>query len=325
MLKYKRKRAGSTHHKEMTYMNDNAIEVRGLVKRYGDVLAVGGIDLDVRRGELLAFLGLNGAGKSTTINIICTLLKKDAGKVRVNGYDADAAPERVRAGIGVVFQSSVLDNMLTVRENLMVRAGLYGMGSGAAKARICELADMLCLGGILGRRYDRLSGGQRRRADIARSLIASPSLLILDEPTTGLDPQTRRTVWDALEELRRTSELTIMLTTHYMEEADRADRVTIIDAGKISAEGTPAQLRTRYSGDYLRVYASRSERLDSLFAARGGVFDAGHYEFRLACSAEAKTLLAEFGGEIDDFEVVKGDMDDVFLNVTGKRLPGGAA
>lgn len=304
---------------------ENIIEVRGLEKSYGEVKAVRGIDLTVRRGTLHAFLGLNGAGKSTTINIICTLLGKDAGSVTVNGFDADANPERIRSGIGVVFQNSVLDTALTVKENLALRAGFYGMRGSETKRRIAELADMFELGEILSRRYGKLSGGQRRRADIARALVSSPSLLILDEPTTGLDPQTRRTVWDAVDGLRRSRDMTVLLTTHYMEEADRADTVTIIDAGVISAEGAPAELKTRYSGDYLRVYVPRSERLDELFGKRGSVFDAGRYVFRLQKSIDAKALLAEFGDDISDLEIVKGDMDDVFLNVTGKRLPGGAA
>ena len=304
---------------------ENIIEVRGLEKSYGEVKAVRGIDLTVRRGTLHAFLGLNGAGKSTTINIICTLLGKDAGSVTVNGFDADANPERIRSGIGVVFQNSVLDTALTVKENLALRAGFYGMRGSETKRRIAELAEMFELGEILSRRYGKLSGGQRRRADIARALVSSPSLLILDEPTTGLDPQTRRTVWDAVDGLRRSRDMTVLLTTHYMEEADRADTVTIIDAGVISAEGAPAELKTRYSGDYLRVYVPRSERLDELFGKRGGVFDAGRYVFRLQKSIDANALLAEFGDDIPDLEIVKGDMDDVFLNVTGKRLPGGAA
>ena len=304
-------------------MRENSIEVRGLIKNYGDVRAVCGIDLTVRRGELHAFLGLNGAGKSTTINILCTLLRKDAGSVFVNGYDIDAEPERVRSGLGVVFQNSVLDSLLTVKENLSLRAGLYGMDRAASEKRMAELAEMLALGDILGRRYGRLSGGQRRRADIARALIASPPLLILDEPTTGLDPQTRRTVWDALDGLRRSGDMTVLLTTHYMEEADRADNVTIIDSGRISAEGTPARLKTEYSGDFLYVYAPRGERLDRAFGEHGGIFEAGRYVFRLKRSSDAKELLVRFGDDITDFEVVKGDMDDVFLGVTGKRLPGG--
>lgn len=304
-------------------MGDKIIEIKGLVKRYGEITAVDGIDLTVRRGELFAFLGINGAGKSTTINILCTLLSKDAGKVTVNGYDADEQPERVRAGTGVVFQNSLLDDKLTIKENLLFRAGLYGMYGRESQRRVGYLSELLDLKELLGRRYGRLSGGQRRRADIARALIASPSLLILDEPTTGLDPQTRRMVWDTIEELRRTSDLTVLLTTHYMEEADRADKVTIIDAGKISAKGTPAQLKTAYSGDYLRVYSPRSARLDELFGRKGGRYDAGRYVFRLRKSADAKAILSEYGDLITDFEVVKGDMDDVFLNVTGKRLPGG--
>ena len=240
---------------------NNMIEIRGLVKSYGEVRAVRGIDLDVRRGTLFAFLGLNGAGKSTTINIICTLLRADAGSVIVAGQDVAARPDKVRASLGVVFQGSVLDPALTVRENLVLRAGLYGLSGRAARVRVDELSEMLGLGGLLGRRYGRLSGGQRRRAD----------------------------------------------------------EVTIIDAGKCVAHGTPAQLKTRYAGDSLFVYAPRSERLDKLFGSKGGKFDSGRYVFALREPKDAVRLLGALGDDASDFEVIKGTMDDVFLSVTGKR------
>ena len=277
---------------------NNMIEIRGLVKSYGEVRAVRGIDLDVRRGTLFAFLGLNGAGKSTTINIICTLLRADAGSVIVAGQDVAARPDKVRASLGVVFQGSVLDPALTVRENLVLRAGLYGLSGRAARVRVDELSEML---------------------DVARALIGSPELLVLDEPTTGLDPQTRRAVWETLDLLREKSGLTVLLTTHYMEEAERADEVTIIDAGKCVAHGTPAQLKTRYAGDSLFVYAPRSERLDKLFGSKGGKFDSGRYVFALREPKDAVRLLGALGDDASDFEVIKGTMDDVFLSVTGKR------
>ena len=301
-----------------------AIEICGLTKRYGDVLAVDNIDLTVEKGRLFAFLGLNGAGKSTTINILCTLLRKDEGKVIVAGYDIDREPERVRERLGVVFQGSVLDGALTVRENLMLRAGFYAGSGAAVKRETEEAARLFSLGDILKRPYGKLSGGQRRRTDIARALLGKPEILILDEPTTGLDPQTRHIVWDTLEELRRREGLTIFLTTHYMEEANRADDVVIIDSGRIAAKGTPAQLKNTYSGDYLYVYAPRTDERDRLFAEKGGIFEAGRYMLRVESSERAKRLLRELDGQIPDFEVVKGDMDDVFLNVTGKKLTGGA-
>lgn len=301
----------------------SAIEICGLTKHYGDVLAVDQIDLTVERGRLFAFLGVNGAGKSTTINIICTLLKKDAGKVVVAGYDVDREPERVRERLGVVFQGSVLDNALTVRENLSLRAGFYAPTRAEAKRRTERVARLLSLHEIARRPYGKLSGGQRRRTDIARALLGNPEILILDEPTTGLDPQTRRVVWDTLEELRREDGMTIFLTTHYMEEADRADDVVIIDAGRIAAQGTPAELKNRFSGDYLYVYAPRSETSDRLFGDLGGAYDAGKYVIKVTSPAEMKRILREFDEHIPDFEAVKGDMDDVFLNVTGKKLSGG--
>lgn len=300
-----------------------AIEINGLTKRYGDVLAVDNIDLAVGKGRLFAFLGINGAGKSTTINIICTLLNKDAGKVIVGGYDIDRDPERVREKLGVVFQGSVQDAALTVRENLSLRAALYAATGAEAKKRTDDIVRLLALQEIAKRPYGKLSGGQRRRTDIARALLGKPEILILDEPTTGLDPQTRRIVWDTLEELRQEEGLTIFLTTHYMEEANRADDVVIIDAGRIAAQGTPARLKNCFSGDYLYIYVPRTEENDRVFGQYGGVFEAGRYVLRVDSSVQAKRILREADAHIPDFELVKGDMDDVFLNVTGKRLAGG--
>lgn len=217
----------------MAVSADRIIQVRGLKKYYGDVRAVDGIDFDVKRGELFAFLGINGAGKSTTINIMCTLVAKDEGNVKIAGYDIDSDGREVRRRIGMVFQNGVLDGMLTVRDNLSVRAALYGLSGENKRRAVSEISEMFGLGELMARRYGRLSGGQRRRVDIARALLASPEVLVLDEPTTGLDPQTRKNVWSALAELREKRGTTIFLTTHYMEEAERADNVTVIDAGKI--------------------------------------------------------------------------------------------
>ena len=302
---------------------EHIIEVRGLKKSYGDVLAVDGIDFDVERGELFAFLGINGAGKSTTINIMCTLISKDAGTVRIAGYDTDNNGREVRRHMGMVFQSGVLDGMLTVRDNLCVRAALYGKRGEEKRRAVADVSEMFGLGDILSRRYGRLSGGQRRRVDIARALIASPDVLVLDEPTTGLDPQTRKNVWSALADLREKRGTTVFLTTHYMEEANRADNVTIIDAGRIVCKGTPASLKSRYSGDYLKIYAPYSEELGKRFAVLNAVYEDNKFVIKANGSNEIKRLLALYGDVINDFEAVKGDMDDVFLNVTGKKLTGG--
>lgn len=301
----------------------NAIEITGLKKYFGQVKAVDGLTFSVKKGSLFAFLGLNGAGKSTTINIICTLLKKDEGKVVVAGADIDKNPEVVREKTGIVFQGSILDGKLSVYDNLTVRASFYGLYGDRWKKRLEELEKLLSLSDILKRPYEKLSGGQRRRVDVARGLINSPEILILDEPTTGLDPQTRKTVWEVIDRLRKESGMTVFLTTHYMEEAAIADDVVILDSGKIAAAGTPLELKNKYSKDRVYVYSQRSAEADKAFEGYDWTYDNNAYEITVKGAEDAKRLIADCGKHIDDFEVVKGDMDDVFLNVTGKVLTGG--
>lgn len=298
------------------------ITIKNLKKSYGDIKAVDDISFEVEQGSLFAFLGLNGAGKSTTINIISTLLKKDAGKVDIMGYDLDTQAMQIRDNIGIVFQGSILDANLSVRDNLRIRGAFYGYYGDKWKRRLDELTNLLSLDDILSRPYGKLSGGQRRRVDIARGLINSPKILILDEPTTGLDPMTRKTVWEVVDKIRKEQNMTVFLTTHYMEEANTADDVVIIDAGKIAARGTPVQLKNKYSRDYLIVYSDKNDQLDKAFEGLDYEYD-GAYKVVLSGSKQAKELLAKYGKMIEDFEVVKGDMDDVFLNVTGKKLSGG--
>ena len=300
-----------------------AVEIENLQKHFATVKAVDGISFNVKKGRLFAFLGVNGAGKSTTINVMCTLLQKDKGKVKICGADIDSEPEKIRRAIGIVFQDSILDKSLTVRENLTVRAGFYGLHGKAWETRLKEITERLHLGDLLSRPYGKLSGGQRRRTDVARGILHEPQLLILDEPTTGLDPQTRQTVWRAIETLRKKKNMTVFLTTHYMEEANRADDVVIIDAGKISATGSPVELKNRYSSDYIKLYAPQSEALDKTFCALDCTYSGNFYAIRVKDSEEAKAIIAKYGEQLTDFEVIKGDMDDVFLNVTGKKLTGG--
>ena len=243
----------------------NIIEIRNLEKSYGDTKAVDGISFDVEEGSLFAFLGINGAGKSTTINIICSILKKDAGKVMINGLDLDTQSDEIKSLIGVVFQNSTLDWVLSVKENLAVRAGYYGLKGKEWKERLNELSTLLNLGDILKKPMKNLSGGQRRRVDIARGLINLPKILILDEPTTGLDPQTRMKIWELIDELRISRKMTVFLTTHYMEEANKADRVVMIDKGRIVANDTPHNLKNQYSSDYIKAYMSRNEEFEKEF------------------------------------------------------------
>lgn len=299
------------------------ISVRDLQKSFGAVRAVNGISFTVEQGSLFAFLGLNGAGKSTTINILCSILPRDGGTVVIGGHDLDAEPRAVREMTGIVFQSTVLDDALTVEDNLTVRAGFYGLYGSALRRRLDFLNETLELASIWKRPFGKLSGGQRRRVDIARGLLHAPRLLFLDEPTTGLDPQTRADVWKTIETLRAETGMTVFLTTHYMEEAGSADRVVILDNGRIAADGTPHSLKNRYSGDFIRLYLPESPAYDALFAREGLDFQyhAEHYRLRVPAGG-AKAFLLAHTELLDDFEVVKGDMDDVFLSVTGKRLAG---
>lgn len=300
---------------------EHIIEIEHLNKRFAEVQAVRDLSFHVRPGELFAFLGVNGAGKSTTISILCGQLAKDSGSVRVCGESIDQNMPHIARKLGVVFQNSVLDGALSVRDNLRSRAALYGITGAAFKARLAELAELLDFSGLLNRTLGKLSGGQRRRIDIARALLHRPEILILDEPTTGLDPQTRKLLWDVVQELRRRENLTVFLTTHYMEEAADADYVVILDSGAIAAEGTPLALKNTYTGDFITLYGVDAEALRPLGlpceALRGAV--------RLAVpdTAAATRLIVEHPELFTDYEITKGKMDDVFLAVTGKKLTGG--
>lgn len=302
---------------------ENSIEVEGLVKNFGQVRAVKGISFSVERGSLFSFLGVNGAGKSTTINILCSILKKDAGRIRICGMDADKHASDIRARMGVVFQGGVLDDILTVRENLAVRASYYGLRGEAWRTRLRELSALLSLDELLPRPYGKLSGGQRRRADIARGLLNRPELLVLDEPTTGLDPQTRKAVWEIVRRLQKEQGMTVFLTTHYMEEADGSDRVVILDGGRIVERGTPLELKNRHSSGKLRLYGD-AHALSAALAAKGIAAERVRGGVAFACTAaQARDFLRGNEGIFSDFEYTKGSMDDVFLAVTGRRAEGG--
>lgn len=299
---------------------ENIIEISHLDKSYKDVKAVNDLSFKVRRGELFAFLGVNGAGKSTTISVMCGSLEKDGGSVLIDGYDVEKDIEKIVAKTGVVFQNSVLDGMLTVKDNLYSRASLYGICGKAAAAKIKELSELLEFGGLLNRTVNKLSGGQRRRIDVARALLNDPDLLILDEPTTGLDPQTRKNLWQAMEKLRKERNMTVFLTTHYMEEAADADYVVIIDGGKIAAEGTPLALKNAYTGDYITVYGASEQSIKTLALPYERIKDA--FRVSVKNTAAARDLIISHPDVFNDFEIVKGKMDDVFLAVTGKKLTG---
>lgn len=299
----------------------NIIEISHLSKSFGEVKAVQDLSFQVGTGELLAFLGVNGAGKSTTINIMCGQLAKDGGMVLIGGENLEDHVDRIKGMLGVVFQRSVLDPQLSVQDNLQCRAALYALTGAAFKTRLQELAKLLDFEDLLKRPVGKLSGGQRRRIDLARALLHKPRLLILDEPTTGLDPQTRKNLWSVITDLRREENMTVFLTTHYMEEAAEADHVVIIDGGRILAEGTPLELKNRYTGDYITLYGIADETVRTL----GAAYEAVPNGYRLAVpnTARATELILKHPHVFRDYEVVKGKMDDVFLAVTGKKLTGG--
>lgn len=296
----------------------NIIEVTDLYKSFGDVDAVKGLSFVVKEGELFAFLGENGAGKSTTINMICSQLLKDSGRIIIDELDTDASSYETKVKLGVVFQKSVLDSALSVYENLKSRAALYGIFGEELEKRVSHLSEILNFTDLLNRRVGKLSGGQRRRIDIARALLHNPKILILDEPTTGLDPQTRKTLWSVISDLRKNQNLTVFLTTHYMEEAADADYVVIIDKGEISAKGTPLELKNKYTRDFVTVYGISEEEAKKLGGSYKKIRDA--YQFSVSSTKEAASLISKHPEIFSDFEVTKGKMDDVFLAVTGKKL-----
>lgn len=299
----------------------NMIQIQQLNKSFGDIKAVQDLSFTVKEGELYAFLGVNGAGKSTTISIICGQLEKDSGKVFVDGTDIDNDIQSIKSEIGVVFQSSVLDKELTVNDNLESRAAMYGIFGKAYKERIKELSEILNLDELLKRTIKKLSGGQKRRVDIARALLHNPKLLILDEPTTGLDPQTRKTIWEVVAKLRAEKNMTVLLTTHYMEEAADADYVLIIDSGKIAAEGTPLELKNKYTDDYITIYNANEEDIKAFGLPYTVIRDA--IRISVPDIKTATELIVKNQNIFTDYELTKGKMDDVFLSVTGKTLVGG--
>ena len=303
-------------------MND-IIKIDHLCKNFGDVKAVQDLCFRVKEGELFAFLGVNGAGKSTTINIMCGQLSKDSGSVIIDDADLDKNLNHIKGTLGVVFQNSVLDSALSVYDNLQSRAALYGITGVAFKERLSELAKLLDFEDLLKRTVGKLSGGQRRRIDSARALINRPKILILDEPTTGLDPQTRKTLWNVISDLRKNENMTVFLTTHYMEEAAEADYVVILDSGKISAEGTPLELKNTYTGDFITLYGVDEATVKTLGVEYEQIRDA--YRLSVPNTAKATELITKHPDIFSDYEITKGKMDDVFLNVTGKKLEGGVA
>ncbi|MFB2515481.1 ATP-binding cassette domain-containing protein [Lysinibacillus sp. OTC-L20] len=300
-----------------------AIKVENLCKQYGEQQAVKGISFTVEQGTLFAFLGENGAGKSTTIEILCTLLKKSSGQVTINGFTLDASNGNadIRKSIGVVFQQSLLDERLTVRENILHRGKTYGLSKAQLTDNYQFVSTYLHLEDIEEKKYGTLSGGQKRRADIARALIHRPSILFLDEPTTGLDPQTRQFVWQAIKQLQRETNMTVFLTTHYMEEAAVAHQVTVLKQGKIVAQGTPDALKTKYAYDSMALVFQNAQEGVKLLEENAISYteNQGIYTIRLTSTLQALPLLKKAEPLIASFEVIKGSMDDVFLHIMAEE------
>lgn len=295
---------------------ETIIKVRNLSKKYGSFEAVKDISFEVESGSLFAFLGPNGAGKSTTINILSTLITQNTGHVTINDWELGEDDQQIRENIGVVFQTSVLDDALTVKENLLVRGSFYGLEGKVLKERIKEASRITACDEFLDRRYGKLSGGQKRRADIARALINQPKLLFLDEPTTGLDPKTRISVWETIKEMQEQFGMTVFLTTHYMEEAANADKITIINKGEIVAEGSPRDLKEEYTKELLKIYHPTSEVMAYLKENKlTYILDKGTALIEVKTADEAITVLADLKTTISSFEMIQGNMDDVFLNI----------
>lgn len=297
---------------------EKILEVNNLHKKYGELTAVNNISFYVRKGELYAFLGQNGAGKSTTIRMIITLLEKDGGKVLLNGKTDE---NYIRNHIGVVFQDNVLDGALTVKENLLNRGALYLSSKKEVLARYEILAEKLNLIEIENQRFKTLSGGQKRRVEIARALFSNPELLILDEPTTGLDPETRQVIWRVINDLRKHDGITVFLTTHYMEEAANADHIVVIHKGNIVVHGSPSELKDKYSKDYFRVVPKDKVLLINYLDKHKRVYEliADQYYIEIKDTQDTLDLITDIKENIKTFEVVKGTLDDVFVNVVGEQ------
>ena len=297
------------------------IEIKNLTKQYGTYKAVNNLSFEVGDGKMLGFLGVNGAGKSTTINMLSTILKHDGGEAIINGYALGKDDRKIRETIGVVYQQNVLDERLTVKENLSIRARLAGVDKIKFDKRLNELSRLLDLDEIRDKRYKVLSGGQKRRCEIAAALIHAPKILFLDEPTTGLDPATRIEVWNAVKSLREDKNMTVFLTTHYMEEAAAADQIVIIDKGVKMAEGTPIELKQKYAKDRLKIYFNKEKEEEIRKALSGCDFYGQAYgaDITIKDSFESIDIVGRIRPYIDGFEVIAGNMDDVFLNVTKER------
>ena len=297
---------------------EEILKITNVSKSFGKIKAVNNISFKVKKGEMFAYLGVNGAGKSTTISMICGTLKNDNGNIIVCGEDINKNSKYIKNKIGVVFQNSVLDQTLSVYDNLKYRASLYDITGNEFKKRFEELSKMFELNEIKNQKVKTLSGGQRRRVDIARAIIHEPEFLILDEPTTGLDPNTRKKLWNIIRNLREKNGMTVFLTTHYMEEAADADFITIIEKGKIITEGTPLDLKNKYAKDIINIYHIEENDIMKLKLPYTKIRDG--FKIEVENTSIATDLIIKNKEIFKDYEIIKGKMDDVFLNATGSNL-----
>ncbi|NLZ83095.1 MAG: ABC transporter ATP-binding protein [Clostridiales bacterium] len=293
---------------------DTIIKVSNLKKHFQEVNAVDDISFQVQRGQLYGLLGVNGAGKTTTINILCTLLSKSSGEVNICGYRLGKDNREIRKKIGIVFQENSLDDRLTVKENLIIRASLYNKSTKIILENLNRVSEVLGLEDFLNRRFSKLSGGQKRRCEIARALMNTPELLFLDEPTTGLDPHTRQNVWKSIESLRNELGMTVFLTTHYMEEVAKAQEIAIMDAGKIIAVGSPHQLKQQYASDILNLVPNNRDKIISYLSENNYPFEqrSNHLRVYIPDSLHGLKILDVVRDYLSSFEVIQETMDDVF-------------
>lgn len=306
-------------------VKENIIEVKNLVKDYGDNLAVDNISFNVKKGEFFGFLGPNGAGKSTTINILCTILGRTSGEIFINGKDVYTDQDEVRKNIGIIFQEKTLDENLTARENLLIHARLYGLDKEVIDGRIDEVLDIVELLDRKNAIVNTFSGGMKRRLEIARGLIHYPKVLFLDEPTTGLDPQTRAHIWDYLIKLKKEHNMTIFLTTHYMDEAEICDNIAIIDSGKIVAHGTPIQLKEELAENIIKFKSSDAKHTLS-YLEKNYSYDIteenGEFTIKVTDSTTdfVNSFIKGYDFEISHLEVIRPTLNSVFMNITGKSI-----
>ncbi|EAC7120720.1 ABC transporter ATP-binding protein [Listeria monocytogenes] len=295
------------------------IKLTNVVKKFGKVEAVKGINLEVEKGSLFAFLGENGAGKSTTLSMICTESEPTSGEIFIADEKLTFKNRKsFRQKLGVVFQENVLDDLLTVRENLYNRASLYGKTKAEISERLALVSSIMGIEDILNRRFEKLSGGQKRRAEIARAIMHDPEILLLDEPTTGLDPKTRVSVWKIIDYLREELGMTVFLTTHYLEEAKDADQLAVIHKGKIIAQGTPANIRSRFSVDKIFFYDAKVAELQTIIEKINLPFKVTKETMRVDVinqDVEILAILNQTAGLYGSFEVIKGNLDDAFISM----------